>query len=654
MPATPLPIMRTLVKDFSTHPLLPGSVLASIMGEPDMRELHVLDYPALIEFNKKGTLDVVAYFQNIGMINDEQAAKIIGTDNQFVNAFKDLVRRTPDVAVATGCEARSIEELARALLSAKLLAEHLEILTPPQLSYEKTLTGTVDLLDALFNAFRKIVGGAWAVFFPRSEFCLAADASAQFWMAILASNRTEEMVANFIGVFQREHKDRLQALNRGHGKEKRPRLQDAVTDYLDNSKEKISKLHDVVDSYVNEGLERAFQEISNVLTKLKLPPIVLFHYKLLTQQICESFSSMDGTITSRENRFTQYLLRQVAGTCDDYHAPLSGQAELGGQEKFERVLADLDELIGMESVKEKVKQTANFAKIQQVRRRQGLKLIPTSYHSVYTGNPGTGKTTVARLMGRIYKSLGVLKRGHLVECDRSSLVAEYVGQTAIKTNAVINAALDGILFIDEAYSLAKDNEDFGHEAIEAIIKRMEDNRDRLIVIVAGYPEEMERFIYSNPGLHSRFTRIIEFPDYSPQELCRIFSLMCRKNGLTLTPGLKEKILHHFTWLHEQRGENFGNARLVRNCFETVITAQATRLAGAGNYEPLALTTLEEADLVSPAEEFLQEYRKSGRGYVVKCPGCDELYAWTPELDLLEAQCETCNKTYHCEFGQLVG
>jgi SpoVK/Ycf46/Vps4 family AAA+-type ATPase len=165
---------------------------------------------------------------------------------------------------------------------------------------------------------------------------------------------------------------------------------------------------------------------------------------------------------------------------------------------------------------------------------QGMAPIASSYHAVYTGNPGTGKTTVARLMARIYKSLGILRKGHLVECDRAALVAEYVGQTAPRTNAIIDRALDGVLFIDEAYSLVKGQDDFGDEAIETLLKRMEDNRDRLIVIVAGYPQEMERFVRSNPGLQSRFSRFLEFPDYAPFELCRIFGLMCRRNGMVLS------------------------------------------------------------------------------------------------------------------------
>jgi AAA+ superfamily predicted ATPase len=336
----------------------------------------------------------------------------------------------------------------------------------------------------------------------------------------------------------------------------------------------------------------------------------------------------------------------------EHQAVAQGGPGVVSQESFNEVLGELDQLVGIASVKERVRQTANFARIQQLRAAQGLKPIATSYHSVYTGNPGTGKTTVARLMGRIYKSLGVLRKGHLIECDRAALVGEYVGQTAPKTNAVIDSALDGILFIDEAYSLAKEREDFGREAIDTLLKRMEDDRDRLIVIVAGYPGEMETFVHSNPGLHSRFTRFIEFPDYSAHELCRIFGLLCHRNGLTLSPALKEKVVHHFHHLHSERGEHFGNARLVRNCFEAVINAQATRLSAFQHIEPDALMRLEAEDLTTCSDEIRKQHIAAGRRYLVRCEHCGCIYSWTPDLDLREAECTACHKTYDCSFGMI--
>jgi len=189
----------------------------------------------------------------------------------------------------------------------------------------------------------------------------------------------------------------------------------------------------------------------------------------------------------------------------------------------------------------------------------------------FFGNPGTGKTTVARLMGRIYKSLGLLRRGHVVECDRGRLVAEYVGQTAVRTHAMIDSALDGILFIDEAYALAgRGAEDFGSEAIETLLKRMEDDRDRLIVIVAGYTGPMEEFINSNPGLESRFTNYLNFPDYQPDDLAEIFQRMAAQSGLVCSPETESNVLTLCANLYAARNEQFGNAREMRNLFESAV------------------------------------------------------------------------------------
>jgi hypothetical protein len=643
--------MRELVQDFSSHPLLPGSILGSIAGDPESRKLHPLDYATLLKFNKQNILETVACFQNWGMISNEQADKILAVDTQFLRYYKELSASIPEIADVTNCDKDSVQQLARALFSSKLMAEYLEILITPQLSYEKTPTGTVDLLERLFDSFRQIIGGGWSVFFPRPELNLTSDAAAQFWVASLYGNTPKEMAGSFIGYFRRDHKDRLQALNRGYKPEKGLHLKDALTDYLDNCKEKLARLYTAVEPQVRTGLDRTFEELAQTLGKLDLPLPVLLYYEFLVRSSFEAFSTMDGSISSKEDRFIQYVMQQISAICDNLDSG-GKTSSTPKAEALDSVLQELEGMIGLQQVKEKVRQTANFARIQQLRITQGLKSIPTSYHSVYTGNPGTGKTSVARLMGRIYRSLGILKKGHLVECDRSALVAEYVGQTAPRTNAVIDSALDGILFIDEAYSLIKEGEDFGQEAIETLLKRMEDNRNRLIVIVAGYPDEMSRFIHSNPGLHSRFARFIEFPDYSALELCRIFGQSCRKNGLVLSPGLKEKVVHHFHFLSAHRGENFGNARLVRNTFETVINAQASRLSTRTDLDKQALSILEETDLVSPAEEDLAKYRAAARGYIVKCDQCGETYTWSPELEIITGECTRCKKIYDCEFGTI--
>ena len=260
---------------------------------------------------------------------------------------------------------------------------------------------------------------------------------------------------------------------------------------------------------------------------------------------------------------------------------------------------ELDELIGLNSVKKEVRSLANFVKLQKQREAQGLKTAKVSYHLVFYGSPGTGKTTVARIVGRIYKDLGVLKKGHTVETDRAGLVGEYVGKTGPKTDTVIMKALDGVLFIDEAYSLVPEDgggSDYGQEAISTILKRMEDYRDRLVVIVAGYKDEMQRFIDSNPGLQSRFNRYIDFPDYTGQELTEIFKMYMKKNQYTLNDSTEAYLRTRFDIIVEKKDRNFGNARFARNVFEKSIQAQANRLAGQTNLSKGELTEIVISDL----------------------------------------------------------
>ncbi len=260
---------------------------------------------------------------------------------------------------------------------------------------------------------------------------------------------------------------------------------------------------------------------------------------------------------------------------------------------------ELDELIGLKSVKEEVRSLANFVKVQQQRKAKGLKTAKVSYHLVFYGSPGTGKTTVARIVGRIYKDLGVLKKGHTVETDRGGLVAKYMGQTALKTDTVIQMALDGVLFIDEAYALVPEDgngADYGQEAVSTLLKRMEDYRDRLVVIVAGYKDEMQRFMDSNPGLQSRFNRYIDFPDYTAAELADIFKMYMKKNEYTLGNGAEAFLKQQFDYALEHKDRNFGNARFARNVFEKAIQQQANRLEGRSSLTEKELTELTIEDL----------------------------------------------------------
>ena len=258
---------------------------------------------------------------------------------------------------------------------------------------------------------------------------------------------------------------------------------------------------------------------------------------------------------------------------------------------------ELDELVGLESVKKEVTSLANFVRIQKQRKEKGLKTSQISYHCVFTGNPGTGKTTVARILARIYKDLGIVKRGHLVETDRSGLIAEYVGQTATKTNAVVDSALNGILFIDEAYALLdKKGGGYGDEAIATLLKRMEDDRDRLVVIVAGYNNEMKEFIDANPGLQSRFTRYINFPDYSSNDLYAIFMSRVNKYSYKLDKDADKYLKKSLEETVAHKSRNFGNGRYVRNLFEQTITNQAHRLGTRKNLTTEELSQITLSDI----------------------------------------------------------
>lgn len=273
-------------------------------------------------------------------------------------------------------------------------------------------------------------------------------------------------------------------------------------------------------------------------------------------------------------------------------------------------MEQLNSLIGLTTIKKDVADLMDFVKVQKLRRDSGLKSVPVSLHLVFTGNPGTGKTTVARIISKLYKQIGVLEKGQLVEVDRSGLVAGYVGQTAIKTTEQIEKAMGGVLFIDEAYSLSKKDDTFGEEAIDTLLKAMEDRRDDFVVIVAGYTDPMKKFIESNPGLKSRFNKYIEFPDYTVDELMSIFEMNCRKYDYVIEEDAKKHVRELISLKKLEQRENFANAREVRNLFEKIITKQARRVALLENptHEEMTMILMEDINVTdeTPVDEDLIE------------------------------------------------
>jgi len=266
------------------------------------------------------------------------------------------------------------------------------------------------------------------------------------------------------------------------------------------------------------------------------------------------------------------------------------------QDEMEDPMGELKALIGLEDIKKDVEELVNLVKMQKIRQERGMKTIPLSLHLVFTVNPGTGKTTVARILAQLYKQIGVLETGQLVETDRSGLVAGYIGQTAIKTQEMIKQAMGGILFIDEAYALAKGGQDFGQEAIETILKAMEDNRDKFVVIVAGYDKLMEEFINSNPGLKSRFNKYFHFNDYNAEEMLGMFKINCKKYQYTLDEEAEAAASEYLKKLEAEKDENFANGRDVRNYFEKAVTRQASRIAAMESPSDEDILTLTKEDV----------------------------------------------------------
>jgi SpoVK/Ycf46/Vps4 family AAA+-type ATPase len=342
-----------------------------------------------------------------------------------------------------------------------------------------------------------------------------------------------------------------------------------MTDNLQKLSEELNKINGSMNDLASDDKIKSSMEVLGELDKQKLDAMNKSENK-------EIIDSQNSTATA-------------ADTAQEENT----EPEKSGME-------ELEELIGLDNIKSDVKELVSFVKVQKMRADMGKKTVPVSLHLVFNGNPGTGKTTIARILAKLYKEIGVLSKGQLVEVDRSGLVAGFVGQTATKTQEKIQEAMGGVLFIDEAYTLAKEGSDYGQEAIDTILKAMEDHRDDFVVIVAGYTDLMEKFINSNPGLKSRFNKYITFPDYTAEELVKIFEMRCNKYEYILTKDATKALNAIIKYKVENKDDNFANAREARNLFEAVVTNQATRVASIDNPTEEDMNTIDKADF----QEFL--------------------------------------------------
>ena len=393
------------------------------------------------------------------------------------------------------------------------------------------------------------------------------------------------------------------------------------------------------------------QEVSNLLHPLTLDEAAGDGDEFLATTSAQQTQQASTEIYENSPHTSQPTANQPS-------PPTGGRRDSSAKSpSLEDALAELDCLIGLANIKQEVHSLTNFLKLQQRREAAGLPETNISLHMVFTGNPGTGKTTVARIVGKIFSALGVLKKGHLIETDRSGLVAEYAGQTGPKANKKVDEALDGLLFIDEAYSLvARESEDsYGREAVQALLKRAEDDRHRLVVIVAGYPDEMDKLLLSNPGLSSRFSRTLVFEDYRPLELCRIFAAMCEKNHYRLTPAGRLKVMAGMRELFARRDRHFGNGREARNLFEHTVRRMANRLANQVEVSREQLITLEDADI-----EFQQLAAEDGslpdlskQNLQVTCPDCGHSNDVPTEYVTKRLKCPKCQQLFTANWGDLV-
>ena len=561
--------------------ILPGSILTTLFRSPKTGRTTSFKREELAQLDEMTTDYLLNFYQSQSVLTAEEVTRLRNCIEAHSRRLHKLLRHADWRSQVFCYEVAKEETILRSLLQLELLVECVEILTPPLLTVKQIGGEEFDLIDDLRGFVRLLALLIW-------QRLAAAGVDEQAYGALAAC---------IAGLAAKED-DAVGLIESGYAASKGDAI--AFEKWFEKSgrkaMEKVETLLQPVDKHGSDEIFKLFAQHS---LELGLQPVTLEFVRQTLQTLATTLASLSGETSDACRRRLAVVSAQCTDISRQYAVDFTARAADPGvsEEDLNAIFKELDALVGLEPVKSEVHHATNFARMQMMRRQQGLPVVEASLHSVFFGNPGTGKTTVARLMGRIYKSLGLLRRGHVVECDRGRLVAEYVGQTAVRTHAVIDSALDGILFIDEAYSLAgRGGEDFGNEAIETLLKRMEDDRSRLVVIVAGYNEPMKQFIASNPGLESRFTNYLNFPDYQPAELLEIFHRMAAQSGLVCAPETEQKVLAVCKKMVAQRNERFGNAREVRNLFEAAVRNQSTRLVNSGQTDRDALTTLLPEDL----------------------------------------------------------
>jgi hypothetical protein len=560
---------------------LPGSILTTLFRNPKTGRTVTFKGEELTELDGMSSDYLVNYYLSHSLFTEDDAARLRAGIEARSRQVPQLMRHADWRVGVFNYEVDKEHAILQSLLQLRLVLECVQILTPPMMTIKRIDDEEFDLIDDLHSLVRLMALVLWQR--------LATDGS-----QLQAYGALSACIAGLAG----RPDDGLALIESGYAASNGN--VEAFMKWFDKSgrraMERVETMLQPVDKF---GLDEMFKLMTSHMLDLGLQPVTIEFVRQSFQTLVMTLANMDHLMSDACRRRSAVISAQFTEVSRQYAVDFTARAADPGvsEEDLSAIFKELDALVGLDPVKNEVHRATNFARMQVMRREQGLPVVRASLHSVFFGNPGTGKTTVARLMGRIYKSLGLLRRGHVVECDRGRLVAEYVGQTAVRTHAAIDSALDGILFIDEAYALAgRGAEDFGSEAIETLLKRMEDDRDRLIVIVAGYSEPMERFIGSNPGLESRFTNYLKFPDYSPEELAEIFRRMATQSGLVCSPETAAAVLELCKKLHAARNDQFGNAREMRNLFESAVRNQSTRLVNSGQCDRDALTALLPEDL----------------------------------------------------------